>query len=111
MNVESLSTHEIEQERYRLAQELSAESGMDWAEGYRPASAGCHELLDRTALVTDVLERHVLTHPACVARPDWYLLAEQAAAAALRALYQEVGAAHLTVEDASAEIKDDDEIP
>ena len=54
----------------------------------------CHELLDRTALLSDLLERHLLGHPACVANPGWYRLAEQAAAA-LRELYQQVGAEHL----------------
>ena len=94
MNVENLSPHEIEKDRQRQARELSADSGEDWAEEYRPGSAGCHELLDRTALLTDLLERHVLGHPACVARPEWYLLAEQAAAA-LRELYQQVAAEHM----------------
>jgi len=102
MNIESANSQEIEQERQRLAQELSAESGEEWMEEYRPGSAGCHELLDRTALVVDLLERHVLAHPACVARTEWYLLAEQAAAA-LRALYQQVGKEHLAVEASDAE--------
>jgi hypothetical protein len=98
MKVESQTPYEVEHNRQRQAQELSAESGQHWVEAYRPGSAGCHELLDRTALVTDLLERHILTHPACVARPEWYLLAEQATAA-LRALYQQVGAEHLSVEN------------
>ncbi len=102
MNVENLSASEVEQDRQRLARELAAESGEDWGEGYRPGSAGCHELLDRTALMADMVERHVLAHPACVARPEWYLLAEQAASA-LHALYQQVGAEHLVAEDPSAE--------
>ena len=91
MSSVSLSSHEVEQDRQRQLRELSAASGDKWEHEYRPGSAGCHELLDRTALVADMLERHVLAHPACVARPDWYLLAEQAAAA-LRELYQQVGA-------------------
>jgi hypothetical protein len=79
-------------------QQLAAESGQEWEEAYLPGSAGCHELLDRTALVADLLERHILAHPACVARSEWYSLAEQASAA-LRALYQQVGAEHLAVQD------------
>jgi hypothetical protein len=98
MSVDSLSPCEVEQDRQRQARELSAESGQRWEEEYRPGSAGCHELLDRAALVADMLERHVLVHPACIARPEWYLLAEQAAAA-LRELYQQVGAEHLAHED------------
>jgi hypothetical protein len=93
--------HEVEQDRQRQVGELSAESGENWVEEYRPGSASCHEQLDRTALVADILEQHVLAHPACIARPEWYLLAEQAAAA-LRELYQQVGAEHLTVEKPSA---------
>src|SRR5436309_1404827 len=94
------SPDEVEQDRRRLAGELAAEAGADWAEAYRPGSAGCHELLDRTSLLADMLEKHLLTHPACVADPGWYLLAEQAAAA-LRELYQQVGVVHLGVEEPS----------
>lgn len=94
MNIESLNSHEIEKDRQKQARELAAESGEEWVKEYQPGSMGCHELLDRAALVADLLERHVLAHPACVARPEWYLLAEQAAAA-LRELYQQVGAEHL----------------
>ncbi len=97
MNIESLNTQEIEQDRQRQMRELFTESGSEWLEGYRPGSAGCHELLDRTALVVDLLERHIQAHPACIARPEWYLLAEQAVAA-LRELYQQVGAEHLAAE-------------
>ena len=97
MNVENLSPQHVEQDRQRQARELAAESGEDWANEYRPGSAGCHELLDRTALLTDMLGRNVLAHPACIARPEWYALAEQAASA-LRQLYQQVGAEHLAAD-------------
>jgi hypothetical protein len=85
---------EVERDRLRLAAELAAESGETWADEYRPGSPGCHELLDRAALLADMLEQHLLGHPACVANPEWYRLAELAAAA-LHALYQQVGAEHL----------------
>ncbi len=98
----SLSPSEVEQDRQRQARELSAESGEGWVEDYRPGSTGCHELLDRASLLADMLERHVLSHPACVARPEWYLLAEQAAAA-LRELYQQVGAEHLAAEESGGQ--------
>ncbi len=94
MNVESMIPQEVEQDRRKAASELAADSGEDWPKEYRPGSAGCHELLDRTALFADMLERHLVAHPACIARPEWYLLAEQAASA-LRRLYQEIGAEHL----------------
>jgi hypothetical protein len=97
MSVPSLDPREVELDRQRQVDELAATSGEGWAEGYRPGSAGCHELLDRTALFADMLQRHLLAHPACLARPAWYLLAEQAAAA-LCELYQQVGAEHLAAE-------------
>ena len=81
MTFRKLSPSEVEGERLEQVRELAAESGVGWADGYRPGSAGCHELLDRTALLSDMLERHLLSHPACVANAGWYMLAEQAAAA------------------------------
>ncbi len=102
MSIDSLSNREVEQERQRQVRELTSESGAEWSEGYRPGSAGCHELLDRTALAAEMLQQHILAHPACVARPEWYQLAEQAAAALLE-LYQQVGAEHLAVENPGAD--------
>jgi hypothetical protein len=94
MTFQPRSPGDVERDRLRQAAELAAESGEGWADEYRPGSAGCHELLDRAALLSDILERHLLDHPACVANPEWYRLAEQASAA-LQALYQQVGAEHL----------------
>lgn len=85
---------ELELQRQEAIAELAAEHGPDWSDAYKPGSFGCHELLDRTALVEDLLERHLLSHPACIQNPDWYELAERAAAA-LHDLYQRVGAEHL----------------
>jgi hypothetical protein len=86
--------HDAEAERLRLANELASDTGPGWAEGFRPGTPGCHELMDRAAVLSDMLERHLLTHPACVAEPEWFALAEQAASA-LRELYQRIGEAHL----------------
>src|SRR5437773_5935050 len=97
MSIVNLIPSEVEENRLEQASELAAESGEGWTEEYQPGSPGCHELLDRTSLLSDMLERHLLSHPACVANAGWYLLAEQAAAA-LRELYQQVGAEHLGVE-------------
>jgi hypothetical protein len=93
----SVIPDEIEQERLRKAAELAADSGKDWAAACAPGSFGCHELLDRTAMLADMVEQQIQTHPACVANAEWFLLAEQAAAA-LRELYQQVGAEHLEPE-------------
>ena len=97
MSVTIIDHDEVEQERQRLADELAADCGDDWSSGYRPGSPGCHELLDRTALLAAMLEEHLLAHPACVANPGWYALAEQAATT-LRELYQQVGEVHLGAE-------------
>jgi hypothetical protein len=94
MSLNNLNAREVEQDRLRRADELAAESGDRWADEFRPGTAGCHELLDRTALFSDMLQQHILDHPACIANPAWYRLAEQAAAA-LCELYQQVGAEHL----------------
>ncbi|HEY7423891.1 MAG TPA: hypothetical protein VH682_06565 [Gemmataceae bacterium] len=108
MTFQKLSPGEVERERLEQIRELAADSGERWADGYRPGSPGCHELLDRTALLSDMLERYLLSHPACVANAGWYMLAEQAAAA-LRELYQQVGAEHLRGEASSEQ--DATEVP
>lgn len=89
----SLKALNTEQERQQLIDEFNADSP-DWAEQAKPGSFGCHELLDRTALVADTLEQYILTHPACVQNKEWFALAHQAVVA-LRELYQQVGADHL----------------
>ena len=81
-------------ERQQLLDELAADHGPHWAAQYAPGSFGCHELLDRTALAADIVERYVRTHPACIANQEWFALAEQAVAA-LQELYQRIGATHL----------------
>jgi hypothetical protein len=90
-----------EQERRQLVDELNAEHGPNWAEQYKPGSFGCHELLDRTLLAAEMVEQHVLTHPACAQNRDWYALAEKATVA-LNELYQRVGAEHLSDRSTSA---------
>lgn len=88
---------EVEAERLELAKELADDEGADWAVKYQPGSFGCHELLDRTAQVMDSVDRFVLSHPTCVANPEWFSLAERGFSA-LFELYQKVGAAHLDVD-------------
>ena len=92
------TTHETppttEADRLRLANDLLADLGAGWGDGFRPGTPGCHELMDRASMLVDMLERYLLTHPACVAEPDWYALAERAAAA-VRELFYQVGAEHL----------------
>ena len=93
MDKPSLNIFNTEQERQQLIDEFNADS-LEWAEQGKPGSFGCHELLDRTSMVGDMLEQYILTHPACVQNKDWYALAQQAVLA-LRELYQQVGAEYL----------------
>jgi hypothetical protein len=94
MSNDTLKLDEVEQDRQRILSESAEDYGPNWSEQFQPGSFGCHELLDRTALVSDLVQRFVLTHPACALNPAWYALADQAAAA-LCELYQQVGAAQL----------------
>src|SRR4051812_5280207 len=87
-----------EADRQQRANELSAEQGADWSDQYRPGSFGCHEFLDRTSLVADLIERSLLAHPACVQNAGWFALADQAAST-LRELYQRIAAQHLDVSE------------
>ena len=84
-----------EQDRQQRISELTAEQGPEWTEQYKPGSFGCHELLDRTALTSDMVEQLILSHPACFQNAEWYALADQAVNA-LAELYQRVGAVHLS---------------
>ncbi len=88
------SSSDTEHDRQQLASEFAAEQGIECSEQYKPGSFGCHELLDRTAQAAKFIEDDVRSHPACVRNPDWFTLAEQAAAA-LHELYQRIGAEHL----------------
>jgi hypothetical protein len=94
MSQPAMKVPDAEHERQQLLDELAADHGPHWAEHYEVGSFGCHELLDRTARAADLVERYVRTHPACVQNPEWFALAEQAAAA-LHELYQRIGATHL----------------
>src|SRR5438045_6293374 len=85
------------EDRQRRLAELAEDNGPDWMAAYAPGSFGCHELLDRTNLIADVLEQQVLSHPACVANFEWYAQAATAVAL-LRDLYQQIGASHVANE-------------
>ena len=97
MNTLDLIPEEVEKERLQEVAELAADAGPDWINNYKPGSFGCHELLDRTSMFADMLDQQIQRHPSCVANPEWFFLAEQAAAA-LRELYQQIGAEHLEKE-------------
>lgn len=94
MSTQARSNPKTQADREDAAQRLASDYGPAWRETYKPGSFGCHELLDRTSLIGDMVEEHVLGHPACVANPEWHALAERAVEA-LRELYQRVGQDHL----------------
>jgi hypothetical protein len=85
---------EVEQYRQQLLQQLSADSGEGAGTDYSPGSFGCHELLDRTALILALFEQQVVEHPACFQKPQWFALANEAVGVLSR-LYQAVGGEHL----------------
>ena len=95
MSATEIAESETERDR------LSSEFGAGWEAGYGPGTSGCHELLDRLSMLAEMLDRYLVRHPACVARPDWHALAE-GAAASLQELYQQVGAEHLAAESSNA---------
>lgn len=88
---------DLEDRRKVLTADLDL-SGESWRRENAPGSAGCHELLDRTAMVADLVERYLIGHPACIDNPAWFELATEAAER-LQALYQQIGHAHLGAEE------------
>ena len=88
-----------EPKRQALLREHEGSSAIVPAANYNPGSFGCHELLDRTALVVDILERHVVQHPTCVQKAEWFALAREASTI-LNRLYKEIGCEHLSNADA-----------
>lgn len=61
---------------------------------YAPGTFGCHEALHVTSVAMDMVDGHVLEHPAIVANAEWFRLAAEAHGA-LFALYQAIGDTHL----------------
>ncbi len=102
MNARGETKPEVESLRQELMAEFEEEQGADWQSLNAPGTYGCHELLDRTYLVSNMVEAYVLTHPACVQNPQWFALAQQASAA-LHDLYQGISAEHLESESPSAQ--------
>ena len=81
----------IPDERRRQHDPVDPASGRKaaWSDQYGPGTVGFHELLDRTSLAAGAVERDILGHPACAARPELSASARQALAA-LRVLFQKV---------------------
>jgi hypothetical protein len=90
----AVTDNPFETERQDQLKDFLQEEGQQALEQFSPGSHGCHELLDRIAMVNNLLDRFIVSHPACLQNAEWYTLARHAADA-LHNLYQQVGAAHL----------------
>ena len=75
---------------------VGAPSEADLVALYSPGSFGCHEALHATSMAMDMVDGHVLEHPAIVANAEWYRLAADAHGT-LFALYQAIAEQHLPV--------------
>jgi hypothetical protein len=102
MATDQAAMTDAEIRRREAVSELIEERGANWREEFAPGTLGCHELLDRAALIAGLVDQQILDHPACLQNEQWYKLAESAAEA-LNNLYQAVGAAHLDAETAESE--------
>lgn len=60
----------------------------------KPGGFGCHEALHMTSVIIDMLEKHLIDHPAIELNPEWSAKAD-AAMDILCDLYQDIGAAHI----------------
>jgi len=93
MSLDTERSSEVERQRRELLRELDADNEAGWMDRFKPGSFGCHELLDRTNLLVNMIEDNLLSHPSCALNPEWYALADQAVDA-LRNLYQRIGGEH-----------------
>jgi hypothetical protein len=91
-------TDDIERARQEYLQDTDVSPTVSPADN-TPGGFGCHELLDRTNLLSEQLQDWLLSHPACYQNPEWFALAYQAFTT-LHDLYQKVGAEHLSANDA-----------
>ncbi|MFT3880202.1 MAG: hypothetical protein QM703_11145 [Gemmatales bacterium] len=80
-----------------LRQEYLADMREELAQN-GPGTVGCHELLDRTSVISDQIDAFLLCHPACVGNPKWFNMAHEAMTI-LSDLYMAVESVHLTADD------------
>jgi len=92
MKTATAAIDEIEAARQEYLEQFKADGESDAQ--FKPGSFGCHELLDRTSLLSSNVEQFILAHPACVHNKEWFALAYQAVNH-LNELYQKVGAQHM----------------
>ncbi len=85
---------DLERDRQQRLRDLAENGTEPTLDEFRPGTFGCHELLDRTDCLVRLIDGWILSHPACLQRPEWFALADQALDL-LAELYQQVGAEHL----------------
>ncbi|MBF0353825.1 MAG: hypothetical protein HQL43_01135 [Alphaproteobacteria bacterium] len=76
-----------------LRRDILADMGEDEAtlqERFAPGTFGCHEALHMASVSLEIVDRHLLEHPAIALKPEWFALAEKAHQA-LFDLYQAIG--------------------
>lgn len=98
MSLHTKSSRDLENQRQQSLQEYESQTASSALDDFRPGTFGCHELLDRTSLLAEQVERAILSHPSCLQNREWYQLAWDASAA-LRELYQRIGSEHLDPPD------------
>lgn len=59
-----------------------------------PGSIGCHEATHTASIVLELLDQHLLHHPAIAGNAEWFRLASRASEALFN-LYQVMGAAQI----------------
>ena len=61
---------------------------------FGPGSFGCHEVLDRASIITNLVGDWLLEHPSIVLNAEWFRLADEAQTKLMN-LYQAIGTKHL----------------
>ena len=88
---------ELEDERKRLVADLARSKQTTptaLLTAYAPGSVGFHEATHTASIVLDLLDQHLLHHPAIAGNPEWFRYASHASEALFN-LYQSMGAAQV----------------
>ncbi|HVK90939.1 MAG TPA: hypothetical protein VM468_05960 [Mycoplana sp.] len=91
------SDKELEDERLKLVAELARVKQTTTAvllARNAPGSIGCHEATHTASIVLDLLDQHLLHHPAIAGNPEWFRYASHASEALFN-LYQSMGSAQI----------------
>ena len=97
----SFTPAETEADRLERLQEAASDRDLSidqLAADFAPGSFGCHEALQMASVFMDSVDRHLADHPAVLAVPEWFRLAEEASTALFN-LYQAIGDRHLATQE------------